>query len=262
MRTLTLGVHVLQWSVPPPSVPPVTLATVDWSNSFSIRGGIVVRLVAAAVLGSIVGFEREADGQEAGFRTHTAVALGAGLFGIISTVGFLGINTPRALTNIQADVTRVASQVVVGISFLGAGLIFRQGGTIKNLTTAASLWVTAGIGLAAGVGDVGTAASATLVLMVVLAVLRYPGTWVHSRFVNDVRRLEVTLAPATATDPFEAAFRDADGLTVKRLVIGKSEGRPNLRVTVATARHHDVDDVVRWLLGQDDVIGVEETTGG
>jgi putative Mg2+ transporter-C (MgtC) family protein len=131
----------------------------------------VLRMLVAVVLGGVVGAEREWSGQPAGLRTHIAVALGAALFGSISTLGFVELEAVRDTTNVQIDVTRVASQVVVGIGFLGAGIIFREGGHVKNLTTAASLWVTAAIGLAAGVGDIGTAAAATAMLVLVLLAL-------------------------------------------------------------------------------------------
>src|ERR671918_267187 len=142
------------------------------STTFAVDDDVVIRLVAASVLGALIGIEREASDQPAGLRTHIAVALGAGLFGVISTLGFVEFDQPRADSTLQADVTRVASNVVVGIGFLGAGVIFRQGSTIRNLTTAASLWTVAAIGLACGVGDVTTAAIATGILLLGLVVLR------------------------------------------------------------------------------------------
>ncbi|MGQ0617421.1 MAG: MgtC/SapB family protein [Acidimicrobiia bacterium] len=134
--------------------------------------GTAWRLVAAVLLGALIGIEREATDQPAGLRTHISVCLGAALFGVVSTVGFDEFVARRDLTNIQVDVTRVASQVVVGIGFLGAGVIFRQGGNVHNLTTAASLWVVAAIGLAVGVGNVGIAAVAAALLFASLVALR------------------------------------------------------------------------------------------
>jgi putative Mg2+ transporter-C (MgtC) family protein len=157
------------------------LAAID-DTTFSLDGEAGVRLLAAAVLGGAVGLEREASDQAAGLRTHIAVALGASLFGVISTLGFVEFDRERASTVLQADVTRVASNVVVGIGFLGAGVIFRRGGTVRNLTTAASLWVVAAIGLACGVGDVTTAAIAAAVLLVSLVVLRPVRTYVRHRW--------------------------------------------------------------------------------
>ena len=98
----------------------------------------LLALLAAAVLGGVIGLERELNAQKAGFRTHVLVALGAALF---TTVG---------ADVAGSDPTRVAAQVVTGIGFLGAGAILRDSGGVHGLTTAASLWVTAGAGLPAG----------------------------------------------------------------------------------------------------------------
>lgn len=100
------------------------------------------RLILAAGLGAIVGYEREHVGKPAGVRTHGMVALGAALFTVVSLYGFGGVGDPG----------RVAAQVVTGIGFLGAGAILHQRGDVRGLTTAASLWATAAIGVAVGVG--------------------------------------------------------------------------------------------------------------
>ena len=102
-------------------------------------GEAVLRMLVAVALGGLIGAERESGEQPAGLRTHIAVCLGACLFGIVSTLGFDEFEARRESTNVQVDVTRVASQGVVGIGFVGAGIIFRQGTAVRNLTTAASL---------------------------------------------------------------------------------------------------------------------------
>lgn len=103
-----------------------------------------LRLLVAVVLGALVGYERERAGKPAGVRTHGMVSLGAALFAVVSLHGFGNAGDP----------SRVAAQVVTGIGFLGAGAILHQRGSVHGLTTAASLWVTAAIGLAVGVGMV------------------------------------------------------------------------------------------------------------
>lgn len=110
-----------------------------------------LRLVLACVCGAAIGFERSRRFKEAGIRTHIIVCVGAALAMIISKYGFedLGGILDGSRTS---DPARVAAQVVTGISFLGAGVIFRNGGSIKGLTTAACLWATASIGLAVGAG--------------------------------------------------------------------------------------------------------------
>ena len=108
----------------------------------SLHVWMLVRLVMAVLLGALVGYERERQGKPAGLRTHAMVALGAALFTVVSIYGFGG----------SADTSRVAAMIVSGIGFLGAGAILHERGGVQGLTTAASLWVTAAIGIAVGVG--------------------------------------------------------------------------------------------------------------
>jgi putative Mg2+ transporter-C (MgtC) family protein len=199
---------------------------VTWaSTSFELDGDVVVRLLAAAVLGGLVGIEREASDQPAGLRTHIAVALGASLFGVISTLGFLEFDQPRARSTIQADVTRVASNVVVGIGFLGAGVIFRQGNTIRNLTTAASLWTVAAIGLACGVGDVTTAGIASAVLLVSLVLLRPLRTLIRRHWASASVTVRVQLRPGVDPDVVIDQFGGDGVVDTSQFSVRKEKGR-------------------------------------
>ena len=119
------------------------------------------RLVVALLLGAAIGFERELDRQPAGFRTHSLVALGSALFTIVSAYGFVGATDP----------TRIAAQIVSGIGFIGAGTILHHRGGVRGLTTAASLWSVAAVGMAAGAGLLLMAAIGTVLIVVVLFVL-------------------------------------------------------------------------------------------
>src|SRR3954463_11629043 len=110
------------------------------------------RLALAAALGGAIGFERELRDREAGFRTHMLVCVGSALFTIVSAYGFSDFLTSGDQV-IRADPTRIAAQIVTGIGFLGAGAIIRQGVSIRGLTTAATLWVAAAIGMASGAGQ-------------------------------------------------------------------------------------------------------------
>lgn len=123
-----------------------------------------LRLLAAAGLGGIVGTQRELAGRPAGLRTHILVALGACLFTVVGSMPFGGV--------LGADPTRIASQVVVGIGFLGGGSIIRHGTNVRGLTTAANLWVMAAVGLACGLGAYREAAIATCIVIFVLFVLK------------------------------------------------------------------------------------------
>jgi putative Mg2+ transporter-C (MgtC) family protein len=131
---------------------------------------IAVRLLVAALLSGIIGLERERGERAAGLRTHALVGLGACLLMIVSAFGFQDWHySPGAL-----DPSRIAAQVVSGIGFLGAGVIIfqRDGGAVRGLTTAASVWVVAAIGLAVGGGMYVTAAAATAISLVILAGLK------------------------------------------------------------------------------------------
>ena len=129
----------------------------------SLHLWMLIRLLMAVLLGSLVGYERERQGKPAGLRTHAMVALGAALFTVVSVYGF----------GPTADTSRLAAMIVSGIGFLGAGAILHERGGVQGLTTAASLWVTAAIGIAVGVGMV-LMSLATAAL--VFAVLRFAPT--------------------------------------------------------------------------------------
>ena len=125
-------------------------------------------LITAVVCGALIGVERTFRQKEAGIRTHIIVALGSALIMIVSKYGFFDI--VGLADHVNLDGSRLAAQVVTGISFLGAGIIVFKG-TVKGLTTAAGVWTTAGIGLAAGAGMYGIAVYATLILLIVQIVI-------------------------------------------------------------------------------------------
>jgi putative Mg2+ transporter-C (MgtC) family protein len=137
-------------------------------------GTVLVRILVAAALGGVVGIERELRDQPAGFRTHMLVSVGACLFTIVGAFGFRAALPAggEQTVPVQADLTRVASQIVVGIGFLGGGAILRHGATVRGLTTAASLWVTAAIGLAVGMGFYFAATATSILAVVALAGLK------------------------------------------------------------------------------------------
>ena len=118
---------------------------------------MVARLLLAAALGAIIGFQREKAHKPAGLRTHTLIAMGAAMFTLVSTFGFFG-----------ADPSRIAAGVVTGIGFLGAGAIIHRTRVVEGLTTAASIWAVAAIGLAAGAGFYILAPVATVIVFLVL----------------------------------------------------------------------------------------------
>jgi len=143
--------------------------------------GVAARLGVATLLGAILGLERELRGQPAGLRTHILVSLGSALFTLASlyvTLPSTGAHTPDEGW-MRADAGRIASQIVVGIGFLGGGSILRHGTSVKGLTTAANLWLTASIGLAAGLGFFHGAALAVGFGLFALSGLKPLERWVR-----------------------------------------------------------------------------------
>ena len=131
----------------------------------TMRWDVVWRLVLAAIFGTIIGLDREYREKEAGFRTHFLVSLGSALMMIVSQYGFSEILTHDG---VSLDPSRIAAQVVSGIGFIGAGTIIFNHQIVRGLTTAASLWATAGIGLTAGAGMSWLALAATILTLVAL----------------------------------------------------------------------------------------------
>ncbi|WP_250504732.1 MgtC/SapB family protein [Caballeronia sp. AZ7_KS35] len=130
---------------------------------------LIARLLVAALLGAIIGFERERRAFPAGLRTHMLVSVASSLVMIVSAFGF---EDTRQIQNIALDPSRVAAQVVSGIGFLGAGAILLRGDVIRGLTTAASVWSVAGIGLATGGALYVPAVAATVIILLTLTWVR------------------------------------------------------------------------------------------
>jgi putative Mg2+ transporter-C (MgtC) family protein len=136
-------------------------------------GQIILRLVLTAFLSGLIGLERQAHKRTAGLRTHILVALGSCLIMLTSLYVF---DIYKGIANI--DPARIAAGVITGIGFLGAGTIIRDNEGIRGLTTAASLWVVAGIGLACGCGFLNASIYTTVLALVVLHFLRYVGGFI------------------------------------------------------------------------------------
>lgn len=131
----------------------------------------VLRLFVAAMLGGVIGLEREYRAKEAGFRTHFLVALGSGLFMILSQFGFEDVL--GHYEQVSLDPSRIASQVVTGIGFIGAGTIIFQKHVVRGLTTAAGLWVTSAIGMTAGAGMYVLSIATTVLVLLCLEALYF-----------------------------------------------------------------------------------------
>jgi putative Mg2+ transporter-C (MgtC) family protein len=137
---------------------------------------ISFRLIAASLLGAAIGLERELHAHPAGMRTHLLVSLGSAVFTVLSIFFFTTPAAPNG--SLPTDPSRIAAQIVSGIGFLGAGAILKYGSSVRGLTTAASLWATAGVGMAAGAGAWFVAVVTTVLIVFSLG----PLNWVIARF--------------------------------------------------------------------------------
>jgi putative Mg2+ transporter-C (MgtC) family protein len=153
---------------------------------------VLLRLAIACALGAAIGFEREIRDREAGIRTHLLVSLGSALFTIVSAYGFHEF-LASGDNIVRTDPTRIAAQIVTGIGFLGAGAIIREGLSIRGLTTAATLWVVAAIGMACGAGYYWPAAAATVLTIFALWPLRILAYRLIEQIKPEENRLTVEL---------------------------------------------------------------------
>ncbi len=128
--------------------------------------GNILQIIIAAVLGAIIGLERESRGRDAGFRTNILIAIGACLFTIISVNGF------PLQDGAAHDTSRVAAQIVSGVGFLGAGVLFQTRNRVKGMTTAATIWLVAAIGMAVGIRAYGLAIFTSVLVFIILRFLR------------------------------------------------------------------------------------------
>jgi putative Mg2+ transporter-C (MgtC) family protein len=236
----------------------------------------IIRLLVAAGLGAVIGFERERLDRGAGLRTHALVSVASALVMIVSSYGFQDVVT--ANRTVVLDPSRMAAQVVSGIGFLGAGLIILRKNTVYGLTTAASIWAVAAIGLASGAGLYIAAALTTGLLLLILSGLRpvEQRLFAHKRMTSFVIRFSRQQLPIAT---IEAGVREA-GMDLWRLQLrpGKKanesvvtlelrEARPD-RLSQLAERLHNLPGVREVSYGrqkraiQPDETGEAEENGG
>jgi len=162
-----------------------------WNNEYA---QIALHLVIALGAGGIIGLERSYHGRPAGFRTHALVCLSSCMLMIVTVYQDTWFSA-YSLERISVDPTRLAQGIMTGIGFLGAGVIMREGLTVRGLTTAASIWITAGIGIMIGIGFYFPAGIATALTLIVLSVFR----WIERRMpIEFYANLSVAFARSAA----------------------------------------------------------------
>ncbi len=216
-------------------------------------GSVTLRLAVAAGLGGAVGLERELRERQAGLRTHLVVCVGAALFTLVSAYGFRDVVEQG---RIVVDPTRIAAQIVSGIGFLGAGAIIRQGLSVRGLTTAATLWLVAAIGMAVGAGFYSGAVIATLGAILTLGPLRIAAYKIIRRWRPDVDRLVVDIPAGGSPVPILEVIEQQNARVVA-LEIAQEGDRRSVALdvelggngaTAIVAAVGDIDGVleVRW----------------
>lgn len=237
-------VHQVQGNLKVPSLP----------SPLELSG----RLALAAVLAAAIGLEREMSDHPSGLRTHISVAVGAALFGMTSAYAFEEFIALRTDNNYQVDVTRVASQVVAGVGFLGGGAIIKQGNTVRGLTSAAGLWVSAAVGLAVSLGMYLEALVATLVLVASLVLLRTPRRWIRAKAMTGHENVTITMTLGSDTTEIVSFLQNLPGSFVHSIVM---KPKPTEDVMIIEAdvesRGGMIASKVSPLEEHDDVLTVE-----
>ncbi|MDK7754530.1 MAG: MgtC/SapB family protein [Peptoniphilus harei] len=202
---------------------------------------VTVRILLAAFLGAIIGIERETKKRAAGFRTHIIVSVGACLIMLIGINGFGKISD-----NVGQDTVRLAAQVVSGIGFLGAGTILQTKNRVSGLTTAATLWLSAAIGLAVGIGFYEGAVIATVICLVTLISLM--GV---SDFINDRTRKSYIMLFDTNNYDEESLlnFASKEGVEVKKfdIIDEDIDDKLMIKVTLYFHRNYNIDKFFKKL---------------
>jgi putative Mg2+ transporter-C (MgtC) family protein len=173
---------------------------------------IALHLLGALIAGGLIGFERTFHGRPAGFRTHTLVCVTSSLLMIVPLYQSLWLPSIPS-DAVRTDPTRMAQGIMTGIGFLGAGVIYKEGATVRGLTTAASIWLTAAIGILFGIGFYGPAIAATVLALGILSVFRWFEAWMpaeayahhHIKFHRDKTMPENELRSLLAQHGFSIA---------------------------------------------------------
>jgi putative Mg2+ transporter-C (MgtC) family protein len=218
---------------------------------------VLLRLALAAALGGAVGIERELREREAGLRTHLLVSVGSALFTIASAYGFRDFLVGGGSV-VRADPTRIAAQIVTGIGFLGAGAIIRQGLSVRGLTTAATLWVVAAIGLTTGAGYYSAAAITTGLVLVSLWPLRILAYRMMIRFRPETDRLLVQLPAGESPGPLIEALEGL-GARLQSLEISHEADRRTVLLDVTLPRQADAPAIVAKLSDLEHVLEIRWT---
>ncbi len=211
----------------------------------------IIKILLSIVLGGLIGIERELTHHWAGLRTHILVCLGSTLFMFITTFQYIN---PQAGVNINIDATRLAAGVITGIGFLGAGVIFREGANVKGLTTAASIWVTASVGILVGIAKYELAIIATILIMGVL----YSDLFLERYGFKEQPRLSLNIIVKDKPKIPGLIEKTIKGkkITLQLKDFKRVEKTISFVYTVTLPKDYPRESLTRLLLRNEDVIGV------
>ena len=221
---------------------------------------LCLRVIVAALCGAAIGFERTWRFKEAGIRTHIIVCVASAMAMIVSKYGFADLGADGGMFGTHGtDPARIAAQVVSGISFLGAGVIFRHGGTVTGLTTAAGVWATAGIGLAVGAGMYWLGVFVA-VLVALLQIMThwfavggdaYASNHLHATVRTDERFREV----------LQTKLREWKAQTVESKVTRNADGSITYELTLMMPRSISTEELMELARNYDEIIEISGSNG-
>ena len=203
-------------------------------ETWEFFGIVALRLFASLICGAVVGFERKRRSKKAGIRTHCLVCLGAAIFAIVSKFGFIDLLTPQN----DADIARVAANVVTGVSFLGAGVIFLKNRSVSGLTTAAGIWTVSAVGLAIGcglytVGCIGTGCMVFCQYALYRPLRKLEG--------HTPRQLQVRVAPGEGNlESLIEVLKEIDKELIVTSLTKHSDGSSDIVFSIRTSNEHVV----------------------
>lgn len=226
---------------------------------------VLIRLILAVVVGGLIGYEREFKNRPAGFRTHILVCVGAAvtsmiqLYAIQDTTNMI-LHNPVLSSALKADIGRLGAQVITGVGFLGAGTIIHEKGSIKGLTTAATIWVVACIGLGVGLGYYFLSIAAAIgVYMVLVSLKRFEAKFIDK---GKIVKLEIQYKNKTGLVKKLEDYFDESNVKIKNIefLIDEDEDEPvqhkNCLYTILVPRNLAASEIVQEICCNDEIIKV------
>lgn len=221
-------------------------------ESIQFQLPFILRVVVAVICGAVIGYERSVRQKDAGIRTHVIVALGSALMMVVSKYGFFDV---IVTDSISVDASRIAANIITGISFLGAGVIFVKNASIKGLTTAAGIWATSGVGIAIGSGMYFIGICAT-VLMILLQII------LHKYFqkIENPASNEIAVIIKDSDEAIKKLkdYLKENGLTVQSYdYIKNTDSTVTLKLLVRSDGSMDFDTTIDYLRKNDDIVRLD-----